>query len=137
MADLAAKITWTGNGLEFDGGTAAGGPRIRMDGGGTTGPGPMVTLLLAFGGCMGADIVDISTKGRTPMSGLEIDVEGDRAPEPPRRYTKIVMRFIVRGANAADEPKFQRALDLSREKYCSVLHSLRTDLDLEFRLELA
>ncbi|MEO5509330.1 MAG: OsmC family protein [Longimicrobiales bacterium] len=135
MADVSANISWTGESLTFEGG-GANGPRIRIDGSGATGPSPLITLLLSFGGCMAADIVDISTKGRTQFSALEVAIEGDRATEVPRRYTRIAMRFTVAGANAEDEPKFQRALDLSREKYCSVLHSLREDIALEFNLEL-
>ncbi len=136
MADVKASITWTGNGLTFDGG-GVDGPRIRLDGSGSTGPSPMTTLLLAFGGCMAADIVDISMKGRTAMSGLAVSIEGDRAVEVPRRFTRVVMHITVQGADAADAPKFQRALELSREKYCSVLHTLKADTELEFKLELA
>ncbi len=136
MADVKASITWTGNGLTFDGGSVDG-PRIRLDGSGATGPSPMTTLLLAFGGCMAADVVDISTKGRTTFSGLDVSIEGDRATEVPRRFTRVVMQFTVRGADAADAPKFQRALDLSQEKYCSVLHTLKADTVFEFKLELA
>jgi uncharacterized OsmC-like protein len=29
-----------------------------------------------------------------------------------------------------------RAIDLSRDKYCSVLHSLREDIEMSFELEL-
>ena len=136
MADVNVRLAWTGQGLQFDGGRD-NGPTIHMDGGGDTGPGPMATLLLAFGGCMAADVVDISTKSRLPLTGLEVTVEGDRAPEPPRRYTRIVMKFVARGVAKEDEPKLQRALDLSQEKYCSVLHSLREDTAMEFHLELA
>ncbi len=136
MADVTATLAWAGEGLKFDGG-ATDGPQIRMDGSGVTGPSPMAVLLLAFGGCMAADIVDIASKGRTTMTGLDVGLEADRAAEPPRRFTRVVMRFTVQGANAADEPKFQRALDLSREKYCSVMHTLRSDIDLDFTIVLA
>jgi putative redox protein len=136
MADVAVNLSWSGSGLIFDGG-AATGPQVRLDGMGVEGPSPMTTLLLAFGGCMAADIVDIATKGRTPFTGLDLAISGDRAAEAPRRYVRIVMQLTVRGAAAADAPKFERALALSREKYCSVLHTLRQDTDFEFRLELA
>jgi uncharacterized OsmC-like protein len=42
----------------------------------------------------------------------------------------------VSGPAAADEPKVWRAIDLSRDKYCSVWHSLRQDMDLDVALEL-
>ena len=135
MADVTVRLAWTGTDLQFDGGVA-GGPQIRVDGNSATGPSPLSTLLLAYGGCMAADIVDITTKSRVGMSGLEVDVEGDRAADVPRRYTRIVMRFTARGVAAEDEGKIHRALELSREKYCSVLHSLREDMKLEFHLVL-
>ena len=135
MSDISVKLAWTGEDLMFEAG-AVGGPQIRLDGNARMGPSPLATLLLAYGGCMAADIVDISVKGRTGLTGLEVSVEGDRAKDMPRRYTRIVMRFTAHGVGAADEPKLQRALELSREKYCSVLHSLREDIALEFELKL-
>ena len=40
-------------------------------------------------------------------------------------------------AGPSDEHKgyVQRALDLSRDKYCSVLHSLSTEIDMDIRVE--
>jgi putative redox protein len=125
-----------GEGLVFEGGTA-NGPQVRIDGNSATGPSPLATLLISFAGCMAADIVDITTKSRVAISGLDVSVEGDRAADVPRRYTRISMQFVAHGVAAEDEPKLQRALDLSREKYCSVLHSLRTDIDFAFDLKLA
>ena len=137
MADIAVTLAWTGEGLKFDGSNGVA-PPIRLDGnGGATGPSPMQTLLLALAGCMAADVVDITSKMRVPMTGLDVAIEGDRAAEPPRRYTRIALRITVHGADAADEPKFQRALDLSRETYCSVTHTLRPDIDLDFQIRLA
>jgi putative redox protein len=136
MADISVQLKWSGDGLLFDGG-AVNGPQVRLDGNSVTGPSPMTALLLALGGCMAADIVDISVKSRTAISALDVTVEGDRATEMPRRFTRIAMRFIAHGVAAGDEPKLQRALDLSREKYCSVLHTLRPDLDIAFDLKRA
>jgi uncharacterized OsmC-like protein len=45
--------------------------------------------------------------------------------------------YRVDGPSEDDRPKLQRAIDLSREKYCSVLHSLRPDIDLDIRVELS
>jgi putative redox protein len=135
MADAAVVLKWAGSGLVFDGG-ADGGPQVRLDGDGIVGTSPMTTLLLALAGCMSADMVDIATKMRVQFDGLTTVVEADRAPAPPRRYTRIAMRFRVSGASAADEPKLQRALDMSRETYCSVLHTLRQDAEYDFQLEL-
>lgn len=133
MPDVAVTMKWLGAGLQFEGG-AIGGPRARFDGDGKAGPSPVTALLLALGGCMGADIIDISLKSRASISGLDISVEGDRASDYPRRYTAISMKFTAHGVSDEDEPKLQRALDMSRDKYCSVMHSLREDIPVEFSL---
>jgi putative redox protein len=136
MADVSVLVKWTGEGLQFDAG-AIGGMQIRVDGDAKTGPSPLVTLLLALGGCMAADVVDITTKSRAVLTGLELGLEGDRAADYPRRYTRIVMTFKAHGVPVADQPKVERALDMSRDKYCSVLHSLRSDIAFEYHLAFA
>lgn len=136
MADATVRLQWVGKGLEFEGG-APGGPQVRFDGDGKAGISPVQTLIAALAGCMGADVVDIAVKSRVQFSGLEVVVEGDRRADPPRRYTKIVIRITVHGAAEADRPKLQRALDLSRDTYCSVLHSIREDIPVDTELVLA
>jgi putative redox protein len=134
MADTAVLLRWQGEGLQFRGGRN-GGPEITVDGDGKAGPSPMQQLLLAVAGCMGSDIVEIMTRSRAPLSGLDVLVEGWRAPQPPRRYTAIKVTFTVQGVAEADNPRLERALELSRQTYCSVLHSLRTDVELAFQLD--
>lgn len=135
MADVTVALRWTGEKLRFRGGRTDG-PLVTVDGDGEQGPSPMTTLLLGLAGCMAADIVDIAGKSRAALDTLEAYLEGDRAPEPPRRYTAVRMRFRAGGVGPADEPKLRRALELSTTTYCSVLHSLRPDLEITTELEL-
>ncbi len=130
MADVAVRLTWTGEGLVFRGGRE-GGPEAVVDGGGQAGPSPMQTLLLALAGCSAADVVEILGKMRVPLAGLEVAVEGDRAAEAPRRYTAIRMRYVARGVPAESEERLRHAVELSQQRYCSVLHSLRPDVVVE------
>jgi putative redox protein len=118
-------------------GGRAGGPLIAIDSSGVAGTSPPVMLVTALAGCMLIDVIDIAGKMRLPITAVRVEVEGDRRADPPRRFTALRQRFIVSGANLADEPKLQRAIDLSREKYCSVLHSLREDIEMTFVLELS
>jgi len=85
---------------------------------------------------MGADVLDILKKSRVPVGRLEVDVVGTRAPTPPRRFVTVDMTFRLSGPSETDRPKVERALDLSRETYCSVLHSLRPDLELSFEIRM-
>lgn len=129
-ADVAVELSWTGQGLEFDGAGPAGGvPPIRLDGDGVAGPSPMQTLLLALGGCAGADMVEILGGMRVPVKSVGVRLEGERVADPPRRYRRIRMVFSV-GAPAGSRPKVERAAALSTEKYCSVLHTMRPDIEV-------
>lgn len=95
----------------------------------------MLHLLLAAASCSAADVVDILGKMREPLDGLSVEAWGDRRDEPPRRYTALRFLFKVRGSGLT-EAKVRRAIDLSLEKYCSVMHSLAPDIVVSYELEL-
>lgn len=127
-------LRWTGRGLVFQGGGDDGG-EITIDGDTVVGPSPMDTLLLALAGCMGADVCSILESSRVPLTALEIAITGTRPADPPRRFIKIELAYRLSGPQAEHSAKVQRAVDLSRDKYCSVLHTLDPELDLEIRVE--
>lgn len=128
-----ATLTWSHQ-MVFSGGET-GGPSIPIDGDGAAGPSPMLLLLLAAGSCTGSDIVSILEKMRVELRGLTIDVTGTRREEQPRRYVALHFRFRLSGAGL-DRSRAQRAIDLSLEKYCSVVHTLAPDLALTHELVL-
>ena len=121
----AVTLAWEG-GLLFRGGEP-GGPAVVIDGDNASAPGPMLTLLLAVASCSGADVVTILEKMRVTLRELRIEVSGDRREEHPRRYTAIHLEYRLRG-DGLDEAKARRAIELSIEKYCSVIHSLASDI---------
>lgn len=134
MADRHVTLRWGGEGNRFEGGTP-GGPTARLDGDAETAPSPMEGLLLSVAGCMAIDILMILQKSRVQVDDLEVDIEGDRAPEPPRRFTDLRLVVRIDGPSEADDDRIQRAVDLSRDRYCSVLHTLRPDLDVRIDVE--
>ena len=123
------------SGLRFDGGVE-GAPPITVDSDGTDGPGAMATLLVAVAGCSGADVVSILKKMQVTIRRCDIRVTGRRAPEHPKRYLTIQLDFTIAG-DGLDEAKARRAIDLSIEKYCSVIHSLNPDIPVTYELTLA
>lgn len=123
------RLRWTGNDLVFRGGPD-GGPEVVVDGSASQGPAPMQQLLLAIAGCMGIDIKMILEKSRVPMDGLEIEAIGERAEEAPKRYVRLELVCRVDGPSAEDAEKVVRAVELSRDKYCSVLHSLDPSMEV-------
>lgn len=131
------RLEWQGEGMRFSGGgTEPPSPSIVIDGDGEAGPSPMQTLLLAVAACSGADVVHILERGRVPFSSCAVEVRGVRREEDPRRYIEIHMTYRV-GAAQASRQKVERAAQLSVEKYCSVIHSLATDLAISHSVELA
>lgn len=91
---------------------------------------PMELLLVSVGACAAIDVVDILRKGRQDVEALHVTVSGRRRPETPRYYEEMTFRFAVRGD--VSEAKARRAVELSFEKYCSVYHNLRRDLDVSW-----
>lgn len=127
-------LRWTGEGLAFSG-RVGSGPEVTIDGDGKLGPSSTESLLLGLMGCMSIDVLMILQKGRVTVNSLETRVEADRAPDPPRYFTRVRLTFVMDGPLPEERPKVDRAIELSREKYCSVLHSLRSDLVLETIVE--
>lgn len=132
--DKEVRLSWTGSGTTFDGGPV-GGPQLVVDGDAAVGPSPMDLVLMAVAGCMAIDVRAILEKGRVPLDALDVEAQGERADEPPRCYTAL--RLVVRVAGVApdDRSKVERAIELSRQKYCSVLFSMRRDVPVEIVLE--
>lgn len=128
------SLTWQ-EGLRFTGG-ATGGPVTTVDGENLAAPGPMLTLLLAAASCSGSDVVLILQKMRVQLRELRIEVAGVRREEEPRRYVAIHLDYHIAG-EGLDPGKARRAIDLSLEKYCSVIHSLAPDIGITYALSLA
>jgi putative redox protein len=117
-------------------GGAPDGPSVVVDGDNAQAPGPMLTLLLAAASCTGSDVVMILEKMRVGLRRLRIEVHGTRREETPRRYTAIRFEFRIAG-EGLDETRARRAIDLSLEKYCSVVASLAPDIAISYGLTLA
>jgi len=113
----------------------AGRPALVVDGDSTAALSPVELLLVAAATCSAADVVTILEKQRVALQALEIVVRGTRRAEQPRRYTAIHFAVMVAG-RGADEVKARRAVDLSLEKYCSVVASLAPDIRITYDLAL-
>jgi len=120
--------------LEFDA-AAPGRPPIVVDGNNTVAVSPVELLLVAAASCTASDVVLILQKQRVVLRGLEVLVRGTRRTEQPRRYTALHFVFTITG-DGADEGKTRRAVDLSLEKYCSVVASLAPDIRISYDVAL-
>ena len=129
-----ARLRWTGEGMAFRGGPD-GGAEIGVDSAGVEGPAPMHLLLMSVGACMAIDVLMILEKGRVPVEDLEIETVGVRVEDHPKRYESIELVYRISGPSEDDQAKIDRAVALSKDKYCSVLHTLDPNVDLSIRTE--
>lgn len=102
-------------------------------GGKNSGFRPLDLLLTALAGCMAMDMVAIVTKKGGKIDSFTMTLEGERAVEHPRRFVKIDYKIICKGTYKDEDLK--RALELSRDKYCSVLHTIKSPPELTFNLD--
>jgi putative redox protein len=116
-------LTWIG-GLTLAG--TIDKASITLDSAGLAGPSPVQALGSALAGCMMMDVVHILTKGRHSLRALRSHLVAERSPHDPRRFVSMTLHFTVEGDVPADA--MERAIALSREKYCSVWHSMRQDI---------
>lgn len=129
---VVVELAWLGD-LRFQ--ARSGDVGTALDGDGRAAVSPVQALVIALAGCMASDVVHILTKARLAPRSLDTRVTAERAPEDPRRLVKIELRFSVAGAIPPD--RVQHAIDLSRQTYCSVWHSLRQDIELTTSFELS
>jgi putative redox protein len=122
---VVAELVWTRD-LIFDG--RSGAAAMTLDSDGEAGPSPMQTLLLAFAGCMGMDIVHFLNKSRVPATAVRLGLSGRRAAGHPGRFTAIDLHVELDGA--ATDAQVARSIELSRSTYCSVWNSMSQDIAL-------
>lgn len=136
---MKVEIKWLKESLKFEGLTPSSHV-VKMDtkpeeGKESLGPSPMELLLVALGGCTAMDVISILNKMREDVRDFHIEIESERAPEHPKYYTKIHLRYIIVGKNIKEE-NVKKAIELSQEKYCSVSANLRGKSEISFSYEI-
>ena len=89
-----------------------------------TGMKPSELLLIALASCTAVDVVEILSKKRTPLSRLDIRVQGEQDPQPPWPFRHVHLHYTLGGAGLTDK-SVQQAIHLSESKYCSVAATMR------------
>ena len=129
--DIKLHLDWDGE-LRFSG--AIDDTTVHVDGSSETAPSPVQMLSTALAGCMAIDIVDILAKMRTPADSLCVDLAVERVKQAPRRVASAEMAFTILGN--VPEKNVSRAIEMSRETYCSVWHSLQPDIEFQTTFKL-
>jgi putative redox protein len=110
-----------------------GGPAVTIDAAGQAGLGPVDTMLGALAACAAIDVIEYLAKRRTPAARLDVRVDAERRPTAPRRVLQARLEFAIDG-EGIDVAHTERAVALSFQSYCSISHSLASDVRLESRL---
>ena len=87
-------------------------------GGRNLGPRPMELVLMGTGACTAIDVMLILRKARQPVAGCVVELDAERATDDPKVFTKIHFHFVITGTGLATA-QVERAIKLSRDKYCS------------------
>jgi len=105
-------------------------------GGRDLGPRPMELVLMGTGACSAVDVVLILRRSRQDVVDCVVELEGDRATEDPKVFTRIRFHYVISGRNLSAS-HVERAIKLSREKYCSatamLAHTAEIVTDYEIR----
>jgi len=129
---IQAQLKWI-DGVQFVA-RAGDSPAVVIDepesNGGAS---PMQLLLIGVAGCTAVDVIIILKKKRVEVAGFQVNISGERAEEPPQRYTDIHIEYVLHGKGI--KPKaVEQAIELSETKYCSARASLNADFTSSYRI---
>ncbi len=90
---------------------------------------------MSLGSCSAVDVIQILKKQKQVIETFRITIDADRVKDQiPSVFESITVCFKVKGAVA--ESKLVRAIELSRDKYCSVSAMLHHNVDIKYIYEL-
>lgn len=130
---MKASVIWRQE-MEFSA-TADSGFSVDLASGGGEGLRPMELLLISLAGCTSIDVIGVLQKQRQEVTGYQVQIEGERAADHPRVFTHIRVHYVVSGRDL-DPKGLERALELSRDKYCSVSAMLQQNTNIEYTYEI-
>jgi putative redox protein len=119
--------TGSGHALMVDGAAEAGGRNL--------GPRPMELVLAGTAACTAFDVVWILRKARQPVSDCVVEAEAERAEADPKVFTRIHLKYRVAG-KGLNPAQVERAVKLSKEKYCSATLMLAKTAEITFEIAL-
>ncbi|MEQ8662555.1 MAG: OsmC family protein [Gammaproteobacteria bacterium] len=135
---MKATIRWVDDAMFV--GEAGSGHAVVIDGppdagGRNAGFRPMELVLTGVGACTAFDVVAILRKSRQAVTDCRVELEAERAAEPPRVFTRIHVRFVISGRDLK-RAAVERAVTLSAEKYCSATLMLREAVTITHSFEI-
>ena len=83
------------------------------------GPSPKKLMLASLAGCTGIDVVSILEKMKVNFSDFSIEIKAKLTDEHPKIYQNVAIVYTIK-VDETNKPKVERAVQLSKEKYCGV-----------------
>ncbi|MEP6941403.1 MAG: OsmC family protein [Betaproteobacteria bacterium] len=119
--------TGSGHSIVVDGAEEVGGRNIGVR--------PMELVLAGTAACSALDVVWILRKGRHAVTDCVVEADADRAEQDPKVFTRIHLRYRVSG-KGLDRAQLERAVKLSKDKYCSATLMLAKTAEITFEIAL-
>ena len=105
-------------------------------GGEETALSPMENVLASLAACSSFHVLNILKKKRITVTGYSVEATAERREDPPPRvFTKIHLKYIVKGENITPHA-VETAIKLSEEKYCSVGGMLKKSVSITSSFEI-
>ena len=124
-------------GLAFE--SEIGNHKVVMDaypevGGQDRGPSPKKVMLASLAGCTGIDVASLLKKMRVTVDSFEIQIDADLTEEHPKYYGEIRMKYIFSGVEEGSKAKVEKAVNLSKDRYCGISYMLGKSSDIKFEI---
>src|SRR6266542_6715725 len=119
--------TGSGHAVIVDGAPDAGGRNL--------GARPMELVLAGAAACTAFDVVWILKKARQPITDCVVEAEAERAADDPKVFTRIHLKYGVAGTGLS-RAQVERAVKLSKEKYCSATLMLAKTAEISFEIAI-
>ncbi|MBU6486128.1 MAG: OsmC family protein [Hyphomicrobiales bacterium] len=119
--------TGSGHAVVVDGAPEAGGRNIGMR--------PMELVLAGTATCSAFDVVWILKKARQPITDCVVEAEAERAPAEPKVFTRIHLKYVIAG-RGLDARQVERAVKLSKEKYCSATTMMERTAEITYEVAI-
>ncbi len=135
---ISATVSLTqpqGTHRQFVATSGTGHHLILDDAAGHTGAKPIELVAIALAGCTAFDVINILRKKRQQVTGYEVKVEAEQAPNPPNVFTAVRIHHVVTGVEVSPQA-VEDAIRLSEEKYCSVGAMVRRSAELQTTFEI-
>ncbi|MDT7814378.1 MAG: putative redox protein [Acidobacteriaceae bacterium] len=118
-------------GDEFLIATTPSGHAIAVDvkGGRKSAPGPLELFVAGLGSCTASDVIAILRKKREQVTAYHVEIRTERREEHPRSFRRIELKHVIRGHNVSSK-SVERAIELSTEKYCGAISTVRATAEV-------